>query len=167
MHIFISTHYSKKNALCSKLQFYIQHKITLYIFLAAFPIFPLLKNFKQPTGNAGSRPGCCAIKPIRYTCDFTGNGGAINGTAFDDIAGAVDIRYADGKGELTIITVLKKIFSCDYGNSHRRASWNSRIPRPSNRCFDEHVCRRRLALPSRRCQGNPRTTQQATWPKVR
>jgi len=55
----------------------------------------------QPTGNAGSRPGCCAIKPIRYTCDFTGNGGAINGTAFNDIAGAVDLRYADGKVAIT------------------------------------------------------------------
>jgi len=55
----------------------------------------------QPTGNAGSRPGCCAIKPIRYTCDFTGNGGAIDGVAFSDIAGAVDIRYADGKVAIT------------------------------------------------------------------
>ncbi|CBY06732.1 unnamed protein product [Oikopleura dioica] len=68
----------------------------------------------QPTGNAGSRPGCCAIKPIRYTCDFTGNGGDINGTAFNDIAGAVDLRYADGKvtitGALTGVPVGKHGF---------------------------------------------------------
>ncbi|CAG5104105.1 Oidioi.mRNA.OKI2018_I69.chr1.g1096.t1.cds [Oikopleura dioica] len=45
-------------------------------------------------GNAGSRPGCCAIKPIRYSCTFDGNAGADGDVA---ITGTIDIRYADGK----------------------------------------------------------------------
>ena len=69
-------------------------------------MIPYFTILFQEVGNAGSRPGCCAIKPIRYSCDFTGNAGADGDVT---ISGVVDIRYADGKvvfsGSLTGVPV--------------------------------------------------------------
>lgn len=43
------------------------------------------------TGNAGGRPGCCSIKPIRYSCDFASGPGSGTPT------GIMDLRYDNGK----------------------------------------------------------------------
>lgn len=45
------------------------------------------------TGAAGSRPGCCTIKPVRYTCDFVGAGA--------DLTGQITFKYEGDQVRVT------------------------------------------------------------------